>query len=88
MNTANEHQLYVVMNGRVIGGVQRTGNRRKPELLWNQNCPDLPRREGDGCSCGGCIGCACLRGSGPHGWERLTVAKYECPTTTSRLDQG
>ncbi|OBA51917.1 hypothetical protein A5780_28285 [Nocardia sp. 852002-20019_SCH5090214] len=28
MNTANEHQLYVVMNGRVIGDVQRTGKRR------------------------------------------------------------
>lgn len=28
MNTTNEHQLHVVMNGRVIGDVQRTGKRR------------------------------------------------------------
>ncbi|WP_067668198.1 type II toxin-antitoxin system HipA family toxin [Nocardia miyunensis] len=28
MSIANEHQLYVVMNGRVIGDVQRTGKRR------------------------------------------------------------
>lgn len=28
MNTAGEHQLHVVMNGRVIGDVQRTGKRR------------------------------------------------------------
>ena len=28
MSTSNEHQLYVVMNGRVIGDVQRTGKRR------------------------------------------------------------
>ncbi len=28
MNTASEHQLHVVMNGRLIGDVQRTGKRR------------------------------------------------------------
>ncbi|MEV0045031.1 contact-dependent growth inhibition system immunity protein [Nocardia rhamnosiphila] len=52
-------------------------------MRWNQDSPDLPRREWDGCTGGGCIGCACLWG-GPGPLGRRDCSRGSTPQVADR----